>query len=216
MSACIPANGDANAGAASTTSSTDLGLKGRDLITIGIFTALYFALTMIPMFVSGIHPMVWAFFPAMAAILGSVPFMLLCSRVRKPFAILIMGSVMCLITITGSFTPLIVGLFVGGALLAELARYLTHYERYLGNAVAFAFFSLGWLGSPLPIWLFHDAFAAHIAQAGMPAEYVAQLASVSDPIWMAACIGATVVCACLGSLLTRALFRKHFERAGLV
>ena len=102
MSARIPANGDANAGAASTTPSTDLGLKGRDLITIGIFTALYFALTMIPMFVSGIHPMVWAFFPAMAAILGSVPFMLLCSRVRKPFAILIMGSVMCLITLTGA------------------------------------------------------------------------------------------------------------------
>lgn len=200
----------------SSEATTDFRLKGRDLITIGIFTAIYFVVTMVPMFISGIHPMVWVFFPAMAAVLGAIPFMLLCLRVQKPFAILLMGLAMCLVTFTGSFTPLIVALFVGGALLAELVRHLTHYTSYLGASVAFACFSLGWLGSPLPIWLYSDTFAKHIAEAGMPQEYVTQLISVSSPAWMVACIAGTLVGAALGSLLARTLLKKHFQKAGLV
>jgi len=42
-------------------------LKGRDLITTGIFFALYFILTMIPMFISGISPFIWVLFPGLAA-----------------------------------------------------------------------------------------------------------------------------------------------------
>ena len=36
---------------------------------------------MVPMVMSGIHPLVWVLFPGLAAIVGSVPFMLLCTRV---------------------------------------------------------------------------------------------------------------------------------------
>lgn len=38
-------------------------LKGRDFITTGIFLALYFILMMIPMIISGIHPILWVLFP---------------------------------------------------------------------------------------------------------------------------------------------------------
>lgn len=46
------------------------GLKGRDLITVGIFTALYFAVTMIPMLLAGLHPLLWVLFPGLAAVLA--------------------------------------------------------------------------------------------------------------------------------------------------
>lgn len=36
-------------------------LKGRDLITVGIFTALYFAVSFVRMLLSGLHPHLWVF-----------------------------------------------------------------------------------------------------------------------------------------------------------
>ncbi|WP_350455301.1 MptD family putative ECF transporter S component [Slackia heliotrinireducens] len=73
-------------------------LKGRDIITTGIFFALYFILMMIPMVLSGIHPFIWVLFPGLAGVLCGTPFMLLCARVQKPFCVLIMGVVICLLT----------------------------------------------------------------------------------------------------------------------
>ena len=47
-----------------TVSSKPRALKGRDLITIGIFTALYFVVNFACMLVSGLHPYLWVFMPA--------------------------------------------------------------------------------------------------------------------------------------------------------
>ena len=189
-------------------------LKGRDLITTGIFFALYFILTMIPMFISGISPFIWVLFPGLAAILGSIPFMLLCARVQKPGAILIMGTVMAIFCAMGYFI-LAFGLFFGGALVAEAIRWATGYRSWWGNAVAFMFFSLGWMSSPLPMWLFHDQFMVKISGMGMQAEYVAACEAVAAPPFMVLCIGFTLVGAVIGVFLTRALFKKHFLKAGL-
>ena len=123
------------------------GLKGRDLITVGIFTALYFAVTMIPMLLAGLHPLLWVLFPGLAAVLAGIPFMLLCARVQKPFAVLVMGVLMSLLFAMSGTIPLIIALFVGGATIAEVIRRATGYNSLWGNGAAFAFFSLGWLCS---------------------------------------------------------------------
>ena len=36
------------------------GLKGKDLITIGIFSAIYFVVNFAFMLMGGIHPVLWA------------------------------------------------------------------------------------------------------------------------------------------------------------
>lgn len=59
-----------------TVSSKPRALKGRDLITIGIFTALYFVVNFACMLVSGLHPYLWVFMPAIDALLAGIPFML--------------------------------------------------------------------------------------------------------------------------------------------
>ena len=40
-------------------------LKGRDLINIGIFTAIYFVIQFVFMLCGGIHPALWVFMPAL-------------------------------------------------------------------------------------------------------------------------------------------------------
>ena len=95
-------------------------LKGRDLINIGIFGAIYFAiifaiamLGMIPIFL----PLLSVFVP----ILGGIPFMLFLTKVKKPGMIFIMAMIMgILMLLTGMGPwPLLICVVAGG--FAELS-----------------------------------------------------------------------------------------------
>ena len=111
-------------------------LKGRDLITIGIFTALYFVVNFACMLLSGLHPYLWVFMPALDALLAGIPFMLACAKVPKFGTVLIMGMVPSLVYfITGMFTPLILGMMVGACVVAEVIRAATKYRSFAGNTV---------------------------------------------------------------------------------
>lgn len=58
-------------------------LKGKDLITIGIFSAIYFVINFIFMLMGGLHPILWILMPGFIALFTGVPFMLMCSKVQK-------------------------------------------------------------------------------------------------------------------------------------
>ena len=192
-------------------------LKGRDLISIGIYSALYFVLNFACMLVSGFHPLIWVFMPAFIAVLTGIPFMLMCVKVPKFGGVLIMGLITSLIYFaTGSFTPFIVALMLVMCLVAEGIRAATKYLSFKGNAVAFAFFGLGMCGSPLPIWIMRDSFFAQISAQGMPADYVMTLAAVTGDFMLPVMLIATFLCGFIGAAIAKALFKKHFEKAGLV
>ena len=46
--------------------------------------------------------------------------------------------------------------------------------------MSFVLFSLGMVGSPLPIWLMREDFLRQITEQGMPADYVNTLAALSS------------------------------------
>lgn len=70
---------------------TSKKLSGRDLITIGIFSAIYFVLNLAAM-ITGFVPVLWLLLPGVAGIVTGIPFLLMVSKVRKPGAVLIMGQ----------------------------------------------------------------------------------------------------------------------------
>lgn len=113
-----------------TVSSKPRALKGRDLITIGIFTALYFVVNFACMLVSGLHPYLWVFMPAIDALLAGIPFMLACAKVPKFGTVLVMGMVPSLVYfVTGMFTPLILGTMLASCLVAEVVRAATEIPQ---------------------------------------------------------------------------------------
>lgn len=200
----------------SETPSASRGLKGRDLITVGIFTALYFVVNFLFMLLSGLHPYLWVFMPAIDALFAGIPFMLACAKVPKFGTVLIIGMVPSLIYfITGMFTPLILGLMLASCVVAEIIRAATRYESFAGNAVAYAVFGFGMCGSPLPLWAFHDSFVAQIAGQGMGADYLATLETAANPGMLVAMFVATFVAGLVGAYIARGMFKKHFVKAGL-
>jgi len=192
-------------------------LKGRDLINIGIFSAVYFVLSFIWMLLSGLHPLIWTFLPAFTALTGAIPYMLLTAKVKKPFAVIMMGAIVGLIyVLTGQISILVLILYLCGAVIAEIIRYFSKYSNFWLNAVGFGFFSFGMAGSPLPLWLYRESFFEQISEFGMPADYLNQLEALASPGLLPIMLVVTFVAAILGAFLARRLFKKHFQKAGVV
>ena len=135
--------------------STDKKLKGKDLITIGIFSAIYFVINFAFMLLGGIHPVLWMLMPGFIAVFAGIPFMLMVAKVQKLGAVFLMGLITALIYfVTGQFTLVILISMASTCILAEVVRAVTKYNSFKGNSIAYVIFSLGMVGSPLPIWLF--------------------------------------------------------------
>jgi len=142
-------------------------LKGKDLITIGIFSAIYFVINFIFMLMGGLHPMMWILMPGFIALFTGLPFILMCSKVQKKGAVLLMGAITGLIYfVTGMFTGVILVTFTASCILSELVRLISGYNNFKGNMLAFICFSLGMTGSPLPVWIMHDKFMTQISGQG--------------------------------------------------
>ena len=193
------------------------GMSGKDVITVGIFSAIYFVINFAFMLLGGLHPLLWILMPGFIALFTGIPYLMMCAKVQKVGSVLLMGLITGLIYyVTGQFTVVILVSFVLACGLAEITRVITHYRSMVGNLVSFVLFSVGMVGSPLPIWLKREDFLRQITEQGMPADYVNTLAALSSNGMLIVLFLAPVVGAVIGGILARAMFRKHFEKAGLV
>ena len=193
------------------------GMSGKDVITVGIFAAIYFVINFAFMLLGGLHPLLWILMPGFIALFTGIPYLMMCAKVQKVGSVLLMGLITGLIYyVTGQFTVVILVSFVLACGLAELTRGLTHYRSMAGNLVSFVLFSVGMVVSPLPIWLMREDFLRQITEQGMPADYVNTLAALSSNIMLVVLFLAPIVGAVIGGFIARAMFRKHFEKAGLV
>lgn len=197
--------------------STDKRLKGKDLITIGIFSAIYFVINFAFMLMGGIHPVFWILMPGFIAVFAGIPFILMVTKVQKLGAVFLMGFITALIYFaTGQFTLVILISMASTCILAEAVRVVTKYNSFKGNLVAYVIFSLGMVGSPLPIWLFKADFLAQIMNQGMPADYVAAVEALSSNTMLVVLFAAPIIGGIIGAFIARGLFKKHFVKAGIV
>lgn len=198
-------------------SKADKRLKGKDLITIGIFSAIYFVINFIFMVSGSIHPIFWVLMPGTIALFAGIPYLLMAAKVQKIGAVFLMGLITGLIYFaTGQFTVVILISMVVSCVLAELARAVTKYNSFFGNSLSYVCFSFGMVGSPLPIWLFKESFLTQIREQGMTADYVAAVEALSSNSMLIVLFLAPAVGAVIGAFLTRKFFKKHFEKAGIV
>ena len=76
-------------------------LNGKDFINIGIYTAIYFVIS-IALAMTGLIPIFLILLSSMIGIVGGIPFMLFLTKVKKSGMILIMSTIMgILMFVTG-------------------------------------------------------------------------------------------------------------------
>ena len=195
-------------------SSADRSLKPKDLITVGIFTALYFVVFfgfgMLGFFGPAVH--------ALGIVLGSlangIVFALYVTRIRKPGMVFLTAIVSSLLMVlTGHAWTTLVTAAVFSA-LAELVLAGGRYRSARASVIAYGVFSLWVAGPILPLYLQHDAYIANIGEQ-MGEEYARAWDTLFSPTFMAGLLVAVFLASCLGGLLGQKMLRKHFVRAGI-
>ncbi|ESE30983.1 hypothetical protein HMPREF9089_00399 [Eubacterium brachy ATCC 33089] len=191
-------------------------LTGKDVIAIGIYSAIYFVMNFAAM-ITGFIPLFWILLAGTAAILTSIPFLLMAVKVPKPGAVLIMGFITAfLYFITGQFTVLILITMLIACVLSETYRYITKYALKFRNlVVAFILFSYGMVGSPLALFVYRESFLAQISET-MSRKYVVAISSYITTPMLILLLVSPIVGGLLGALIAKGMFKKHFEKAGIV
>lgn len=191
-------------------------LTGKDVIAIGIYSAIYFVMNFAAM-ITGFIPLFWILLAGTAAILTSIPFLLMAVKVPKPGAVLIMGFITAFLNfITGQFTVLILITMLIACVLSETYRYITKYALKFRNlVVAFILFSYGMVGSPLALFVYRKSFLAQISET-MSRKYVVAISSYITTPMLILLLVSPIVGGLLGALIAKGIFKKHFEKAGIV
>lgn len=191
-------------------------LTGKDVIAIGIYSAIYFVMNFAAM-ITGFIPLFWILLAGTAAILTSIPFLLMAVKVPKPGAVLIMGFITAfLYFITGQFTVLILITMLIACVLSETYRYITkHALKFRNLVVAFILFSYGMVGSPLALFVYRESFLAQISET-MSRKYVVAISSYITTPMLILLLVSPIVGGLLGALIAKRMFKKHFEKAGIV
>ena len=191
-------------------------LTGKDAITIGIYSAIYFVLNFMAM-MTGLIPLLWILLPGTVAILTGIPFLLMVVKVPKPGAVLIMGLITAfLYFVTGQFTVLILITMLIACVVSEAYRYITKYNLKFSNLVAtFILFGYGMAGSPLALFVYRESFLAQISET-MSQEYVVAISSYITTPMLILLLVSPIAGGFFGALIAGGIFKKHFKKASIV
>lgn len=188
-------------------------LQGKDLINIGIFTAIYFVIV----FVAGMLGYIPIFIPLLSVIVplaGGIPMMLYFSKIQK-FGMVTISGLLCgvLMLVTGmGYWSVFTGLLFG--LIADLMLKSVKYQKAKMEILAHGVFSVWVVGNFIPVILTRDTYYQMLL-SGYGKEYADTLMSYMPdwilPVLIAVCFASGLA----GGLIGRNMFKKHFERAGI-
>ncbi|MCR5082675.1 MAG: MptD family putative ECF transporter S component [Parasporobacterium sp.] len=187
-------------------------LEGKDLISIGIFTAIYAVITFV-IAILGMVPIFLLLLSVLVPIVGGIIFELYLTKVKKFGMITIMGVLMGLIMLlTGmGIVPLITGIVFG--VIADLVYSLGRFSSAKCAVLANGFFSMIVWGNYYELFFNAENYWASRQDFGQ--DYIDAVSSLL-PTWMCPTLLAIeFVCGLIGGLLGKALMKKHFKKAGI-
>ena len=192
-----------------------LAMSGRDLMTIGIFLAiyivLYFAITMFGF----LNPVMMLVTLGLSIVVGAIPFMLFLARVKHAGMVALFTIVLGILLLVIGFPPLSIGVLVALAVVVELVLAVTGYRSRWAGVLSYTIFSV-WNTAPLlPLFYDRQGYFSSPSMSRMGPEYAARLdAFLSTGVLIGFDIAA-VVLGLIGGVIALRLLRKSFARAGL-
>ncbi|WP_350454794.1 MptD family putative ECF transporter S component [Slackia heliotrinireducens] len=187
-------------------------LNGKDLINVGIYTALYFVCVFVVAML-GLIPVGLLLLVVLVPLIAAIPFVMYLAKVRKPGMLLITSVIMgVLMLLTGmGYYSLILSVITG--LAAEFIWKSGGYTSIGKIAPTYAVFNLWMWGNYLPLFLNYDSYVAARPEYG---DAYWQTLNTLLPPWMlivlAACI---VVFSILGALYAKKVLTKKLAAAGM-
>lgn len=187
-------------------------LSGKDLINVGIYSAIYFVVIM-ALAMTGYIPVMMPLLCVIGPLVGGIPFMLFLTRVKKFGMILIMSAIMgIMMALTGMGLYSLPVALVSG-LVAELVWKRADYSKAGSSILVCGFFNIWMWGNFIPLFTDPEGYFSTRTEFG--ADYEAALTALLPPWMNPVLLVSCFVFGVLGGLLGRALLKKHFIKAGI-
>lgn len=130
-------------------SSVKKGLTVKDLVTVGIFSALFLVFALVGGIFFAPNPVLTFYMPVGSALLCGPVYLLMMAKVQKRWAATILGAVLCIIWfVTGMHWAMVLGYLIMG-IIADLVAGAGQYQSKKINSLSYILLSLGGTGSYL-------------------------------------------------------------------
>ena len=191
-------------------------LQVKDLIMIGVFSALYFVFNMVGGMPFAMNPVLTFYQPMGSAFLSGIIFMFLIAKAPKRVTISILSIIMCILRFaTGMHWAMGVGTLIAG-IVAEIIAGSKSYKNKAMNMFSFGIFALGDIGTFLVYFIDPKSWSNAMIKKGTDVSYIESMnAAAADWMIYAIVIG-TFVIALLSAWIGMKLLKKQFEKAGIV
>ena len=190
-------------------------LTVKELITVGIFSALIFLCIALSGGPFAMFPALTFYYPVDAALLAGPVYLLLVAKVPKTGPIFIAGLLMATFCyVTGMHIGMTIGYLIG-SMLAELVAWTRRYKSIKINILSYVVFCLGGTGSYIAYFINPQAWISRMLEKGTPLEYLDTMtASVNQWVLVTMVVG-TILVALISGFIGKKLLKKQFEKAGI-
>ena len=172
----------------------------KDLVTTGIFSAIFLVFTLIGSILFAPNPVLTFYMPMGAALLCGPVYLLMIAKVQKRWSVTILGIIMGIIW------------FVTGM---HWAFSLGHYRNKVVNLLSYMLMSLGSVYTYVVFFIDPQGWASTMLENGTEQSYIDTM-SASAPSWLLAVIMiGTLAIAAFSGWIGGKLLKKQFEKAGI-
>lgn len=191
------------------------GLSVKDLVTIGIFAALFFVASLVGGLPFAPNPALTFYMPVGSALLTGPILLLLLAKVPKRGACTIIGTVTGIIFFAlGMHWAMDLG-YVLTAILADGIAGTKGYRSRKVNILAFIVMCLGPTGTYLVFFLDPAGWSSTMLHGGTSQAYIDTM-NASAPIWvLVTMLLGTVIAGAFSGWAGSRLLKKQFEKAGI-
>ncbi len=191
-------------------------LQVKDLIMIGVFSALYFVFNMVGGMPFAMNPVLTFYQPMGSAFLSGIIFMFLIAKAPKRGTISILSIIMCILRFaTGMHWAMGVGTLIAG-IVAEIIAGSKSYKNKAMNMFSFGIFALGDIGTFLVYFIDPKSWSNAMIKKGTDVSYIESMNTAAADWMIYAIVIGTFVIALLSAWIGMKLLKKQFEKAGIV
>mgnify|MGYP000201025748 FL=1 len=187
----------------------------KDLVTTGIFSAIFLVFTMIGGIFFAPNPVLTFYMPMGAALLCGPVYLLMIAKVQKRWSVTILGIIMGIIWfVTGMHWAFSLG-YIGMGIIADLVAGAGDYRNKAVNLLSYMLMSLGGVYTYVVFFIDPQGWASTMLGNGTEQSYIDTM-SASAPSWLLAVIMiGTLAIAAFSGWIGGKLLKKQFEKAGI-
>lgn len=188
------------------------GLGVKDLVTVGIFSALFLVFALVGGIFFAPNPVLTFYMPVGSALLCGPIYLLMLAKVKKRWAVSILGAILCIVWfVTGMHWAMALGYLVMGV-AADFVAGAGEYKSKMMNSVSYIVISLGGTASYLVFFANPDGWAKTMLGNGTEQSYI-DTTRETGSVWIM--LVGTVLAAAVSAFVGCKMLRKQFEKSGI-